>query len=1065
MKLKLFIDRPILSIVISIAIMVAGVLGLISLSVEQYPDIAPPTISVSTSYSGASAEAVQKSVIVPLEEAINGVENMTYMTSTASNTGSADITIYFKQGSDPDMAAVNVQNRVSTATSLLPAEVTKVGVTTNKRQSNQLKIFGLSSPNGTYDETFLTNYMNINIAPQLLRISGVGEVNVMGGDYAMRVWLKPDVMARYGLEPSDVENALSSQNVEASAGSFGENSDNVFQYTLKYRGRLEAESEFEEIVIKAYSDGRVLKLKDIATVELGAQDYSYTGGVNGAPGTMCMINQTAGTNANEIIKQIDAYLEELSSELPNDMEIVTLMSTKDFLDASIAEVIKTLLEALLLVILVVYIFLQNPRSTLIPTISIVVSLVGTFAALYVAGFSINLLTLFALVLAIGIIVDDAVIVVEAVQARFDEGYRSPYKAAVDAMSGISSAIVSTTLVFMAVFVPVTFFGGTSGTFYTQFGVTMAVAVGISAVNALTLSPALCALFLRPNEEYVVGGKNSFSTRFRHAFDTSFKRILYKYKSGAKFFVKHKWVAWGALALASAGLVWCMATSKTSLVPNEDTGTIFVSLDASAGNTLQETAEIMADVEKELQKIPEIENYNKVAGFSMGASGSSHGMFIIKLKNWDERQADSSSVDGISNRIYAATANIKNASIFVFAPPMIAGYGTGNSFEVYLQDRAGKGVDSLYSVTQDFIAALNKRPEVKMSYTAFSPNYPQYRVDIDEVKCQRAGITTEDVLNVLSGYFGSVYASNFNRFTKLYRVILQAPADYRKDMQSLNNIFVKTDNGMTPVSQFVKLSKTYGAETLTRFNMFSSINVSGMPADGYSSGDIINAIKEVASESLPTGYGYEFSGMTREEQQLANSNTTVIVYCICFLFIYLILCGLYESLFIPFSVILSVPFGLLGSFIFAKLWGIENNIYMQTGLIMLIGLLAKTSILMTEYAVERRKAGMTLTQAAISAASVRFRPILMTVLAMVFGLLPLMFASSVGANGNRSLGVGAVGGILVGTVFLLFVTPVFFIVFQHIEERVMGKRKLDRLKEESQLEAQQFESILNEDSKQ
>lgn len=1044
MKLQKFIDRPILSMVISVVILVAGLIGLYALSVEQYPDIAPPTIRVSTTYSGANAEAVQKSVIVPLEEAINGVENMTYMTSTASNTGSAEITVYFKQGTDPDMAAVNVQNKVSTATSLLPAEVTKVGVTTMKRQSSMLMIFGLYSPKGTYDETFLTNYLNINVKPQLQRISGVGEVNVMGGDYAMRIWLKPDVMAQYELEPADVEAALSSQNIEASIGSIGEDSKNVYQYTLKYRGRLEKEKEFENIVIKAFDDGRVVRLSDIAKVELGSQSYTYTGSVNGSPGTTCMINQTAGTNANEIITSINKYLEELKETLPEDVEVVELMSTKNFLDASINEVIKTLIEAIILVVLVVYVFLQNPRSTLIPTISIFVSLIGTFAALYVAGFSINLLTLFALVLAIGTIVDDAIIVVEAVQTRFDEGYRSPYKAAVDAMNGISSAIVTSTLVFMAVFVPVSFMGGTSGIFYTQFGVTMAVAVGISAINALTLSPALCALILRPNEEIIEGRKPGFSTRFRMAFDSSFRRIVQKYKSGVKFFVKRKWVAWASLGFVVVLLFYLMSTTKTGLVPSEDTGSIFVSLDAQAGSTLAETAEIMGQVEKELKDIPQIENFNKVAGFGMGSgSGSSHGMFIVKLKHWDERKGDESSVDAISNEIYRRTAHIKNATIFVFSPPMISGYGTGNSFELYIQDRSGKGIDALSKVTDDFLAELNKRPEIKMAYTSFSSKFPQYRVDIDEAQCQRAGITTQDVINTLSGYFGSIYASNFNRFTKLYRVIIQAPSDSRNSMQSLDNIYVKTTGGMAPVSQFVKLSKTYGSESLTRFNLFSAINVQGMPADGYSSGDVINAVTEVAARTLPTGYGYEYSGMTREEAQMAGSHDTVIIYCICVLFIYLILCALYESLFVPMAVIMSVPFGLAGSFLFARMWGLENNIYLQTGLIMLIGLLSKTAILVTEYATERRKLGMTLTQAAMSAAAVRLRPILMTALTMVFGMLPLMFASGVGANGNRSLGVGVVGGMVIGTVALLFVTPAFFIVFQYVEERVMSKRKNER----------------------
>ncbi len=1040
MNIKRFIDRPILSIVISVVIVVAGVIGLFSLAVEQYPDIAPPTIRVSTTYSGANAETVQKSVIVPLEEAINGVENMTYMTSTASNTGSGEITIYFKQGSDGDMAAVNVQNSVSTATALLPAEVTKVGVTTRKRQNSQLMVFGLYSPNGTYDETFLTNYMNINIKPRIQRISGVGEVNVMGGAYAMRIWLKPDVMAQYELVPDDITAALASQNIEASTGAIGEDSKNVYQYILKYRGRLEEESEFEEIVIKAFDDGRVLRLKDVADVELGAQSYSYEGAVNGKPGATCMINQISGSNANEIIINIEKYLDQVKKNLPDDVVLVQLMSTKTFLDASIDKVIETLLEAILLVVLVVYFFLQNPRSTLIPTISIFVSLIGTFAFLYLAGFSINLLTLFALVLAIGTIVDDAIIVVEAVQVKFDEGYRSTYRAAVDAMGGISSAIVTSTLVFMAVFVPVSFMGGTSGVFYTQFGITMAVAVGISAVNALTLSPALCALFLRPNQQTGDGRKLEFSTRFRLAFDAGFNKVLKRYVRGVFFFIRHKWLGWTLLALASGLLIWLMSTTKTGLVPNEDTGTMFISFDAPAGSTLAESASIMQEVQKELQQIPQIQNFNMVTGFGMASgNGASHGMFIIKLKPWEERTGKDDTIDAIRNEIYRRTSHIKNARLFIFAPPMIMGYGSGNSFDLYLQDRAGKGYDELSSVTTTFIEELNKRPEIEMAQTSFSANFPQYKIDIDEAQCQRAGTTTSEVLGTLSGYFGSIYASNFNRFTKIYRVIVQAPYNYRDAMEALNNIYVRTSKGMAPVSEFVTLTKTYGAESLMRFNMFSAINVQGMPAAGYSSGDVIKAVNEVAESTLPTGYGFEFSGMSREEEENTNANTTVIVYAICVLFIYLILCALYESLFIPLAVILSVPFGLMGTFLFAKLWGIENNIYLQTGLIMLIGLLAKTAILLTEYGTERRKAGMSLTQAAMSAASVRLRPILMTALTMIFGLLPLMFATGVGANGNTSLGVGVVGGMIIGTVGLLFVTPAFFITFQWIEEKVMGKR--------------------------
>ena len=1044
MNLKTFIDRPILSVAISIFLVLVGIIGLAMLPVEQYPDIAPPTIRVSTTYSGANATAVQNAVIAPLEEAINGVENMTYMTSEASNSGSASITVYFKQGVDPDMASVNVQNRVSRATSLLPAEVTRVGVEVSKRQSSTLKVFAIVSPDATYDEIFLTNYLSINVKPQIQRISGVGDCNVMGGDYAMRIWMKPDLMARYGLVPSDVSAALSSQNIEASTGAIGENSDNAFQYTLRYKGRLSTEEEFGEIVIRAYEDGRVLKLKDIADIQLGALSYNYEGRVKGAPGVSCMINQTAGSNANEIIKEIDAYLETVKADLPKGVELVDIMSTKDFLDASINEVIKTLFEAILLVVLVVYVFLQSPRSTIIPTISIFVSLIATFAFLVVAGFTINLITLFALILVIGTVVDDAIIVVEAVQARFDMGYRSSYKAAVDGVGGVAAAVISATLVFMAVFVPVSFLGGTSGLFYKQFGLTMAAAVGFSALNSLTLSPALCAIILKPNEIVAPGEKpKQFSTRFRIAFETGFGRFINKYKLGVKFFIRHKWVGVASLVVAGGLLVYFMATAKTSLVPNEDTGSLFISVDAAPGTTLAETNDILSEMQRSISDIEEIQTYNQVAGFSFSGSGASHAMMMVRLKPWDQREGKEHSNTAVIEKIYANTAHITNAQIFIFAPPMISGYGTGNSFFVDLQDRSGRGIDALETVTHQFIDALNQRPEVQMAYTSFSSNFPQYELDVDAAKCIRAGTTTDAVLSVISGYYGSMYVSNFNRFTKLYRVMLHAPTEYRDNMQSLDDVYVRTSGGMAPVSQFVTMRKIYGAEVLNRFNMFTSITVQGMPNPGYSSGDIIAAIQEVSQEALPTGFGYEFSGMTREEAELADSNTTTIVYVICVIFIYLILCGMYESLFLPFAVLCSVPFGLMGSYLFTHLLGLENNIYTQVGMVMLIGLLAKTAILITEYGTQRRKRGMSLSAAALSAAGVRLRPILMTVLTIIFGMLPLVMAHGVGANGYRSLGVGVVGGMIIGTIALMFITPMFFVVFQYVEEKVMGKRKEER----------------------
>lgn len=1042
MKLKIFIDRPILSCVVSVIILMLGVIGLSNLPMEQYPDIAPPTIFVSATYTGANAETVQKSVIAPLEEAINGVENMTYMTSTATNTGSASITVYFKQGTDPDMATINTKNRVSEAEGLLPAEVTKIGVTVEKRQNSMVKILALYSEDDSYDQNFINNYFKINVEPRLSRISGVGNVMVMGSDYAMRVWLNPLVMAQYGLVPSDVISVLGEQNIEAATGTLGEDSENTFQYTLKYRGRYETAEEFGNIVIKALPSGEILHLSDIAKVELGAQSYSYSSEIAGHPGATCMISQTAGSNANEIIEEVDALVEEISKDLPKGLVLTDLMSTKDFLDASINEVVKTLIEAIILVILVVYFFLQSIRSTIIPSVSIIVSLVGTFAFLYVAGFSLNLLTLFALVLVIGTVVDDAIVVVEAVQAKFDEGYRSPYKATVAAMDGISAAIVTTSLVFMTVFIPTSFMGGTSGVFYTQFGLTMAVAVGISAINALTLSPALCALIMTPHTDKSTGEKMSFSSRFHHAFEASFNRLVLKYKNGVSFFLRRKWIAGIGLVTVCALLVVFLRITKTGLVPDEDMGTIFVNVTTSPGSSLAQTKHTMSQIDERLREIPQIKLYSNVAGYSMmGGQSASGGMIIIKLKHWDERTDSEDNINSVIGQIYARTEDIKSANIFVFAQPTIVGYGMGSGFEVYVQDYTGGDINDLQKYAQDFIAALNKRPEISMAYTTFDTKFPQYRVDVDAAKCERAGISPSEVLDVLSGFIGGNYASNLNRFSKLYRVYVQASKDFRTDKESLKNMYVRTGSGeMAPIEQFVTLTKVYGAETLTRFNMNTSIPVNGMPADGYSSGEAIKAIEEVADQTLPTGYGYEFGGITREES--GSSSNTVIIFAICIIFIYLILCALYESLFVPLAVILSVPFGLLGSFLFAQCFGLENNIYMQTGLIMLIGLLSKTAILLTEYASTRRKQGMSIAQAAISAAGVRLRPILMTALTMIIGLFPLIIATGAGANGNRSLGVGAVGGMLVGTLALLFVVPVLFMVFQTIEERVLPKRDID-----------------------
>ena len=1042
MKPKLFIDRPILAGCISVLILMLGIIGLTNLPMEQYPDIAPPTVQVSATYTGASAETVQKSVIVPLEESINGVENMMYMTSSATNTGSATINVYFKQGTDPDMATVNVQNRVTKVQGSLPSEVTKIGVTAQKRQSSQLKIMSLYSPDGSYDQNFLSNYLKINIVPRVQRVSGVGEVMVMGNDYAMRIWLKPDVMAQYGLVPSDIITVLGEQNVESPTGTLGEDSENTFQYTLKYRGRYETSEEYGDLVIRALSNGNVLRLKEVADIELGAVSYNFSSEVSGHPGATFMTMQTAGSNANEIITEIDKLAEEIKADLPEGMVLSDMMSTKDFLDASIANVMQTLLEAILLVIIVVYVFLQSIRSTFIPMIAIIVSLVGTFAFLYVAGFSINLLTLFALVLVIGTVVDDAIVVVEAVQAKFDEGYKSPYLATVDAMGGITAAIITTTLVFMAVFIPVSFMGGTTGTFYTQFGLTMAVAVAISAINALTLSPALCALIMTPHMEAQEGEKLSFSSRFHIAFDTAFGRVLGKYKRAVQYFFRRKWMVGVALVIAVVTLFVLLKTTKTGLIPDEDTGTVFVSVTASPGSTLAETKVILDEVENRLEAIPQIQLFAKVGGYNLmgGGQSSAGGTFIVRLKPWSERKGKENSKDAVIGQIFGRTADIKNAQVYAFAPPMIMGYGASNGLEIYVQDRKGEDIATLFEHTRAFIQGLNERPEIQSALTTFDTRFPQYLVEVDAARCKRADISPSDVLDVISCYVGGNYASNINRFSKIYRVMIQARPEDRLDTEALNNMFVRTSNGdMAPVGQFVTLTKTYGPEILSRFNLFNAISVNASAATGYSSGDAINAVAEVAKETLPSGYGYELGGISREE---ASSGTSiVIIFVICILFIYIILCSLYESLFIPLAVMLSIPFGLAGSFVFANIFGIENNVYMQTGLIMLIGLLAKTAILLTEYASERRRAGMSIAAAALSAATVRLRPILMTALTMIIGLLPLVVATGAGANGNISLGVGTVGGMLIGTIALLFVVPVLFIVFQHIEERVMPKRKL------------------------
>ena len=1051
MNVKTFIDRPILAGVISVMILLVGLIGLVQLPVEQFPEIAPPTVSVSANYAGANAETVQKSVLVPLEEAINGVEDMMYMVSSATNSGSASIQIYFRQGTDGDMAMVNVQNRIASAQSLLPGEVTKSGVTVKKRQTSRIKAIAFYSPDNSFDRKFIINYLKINIEPRLSRIAGVGEVDVRGGDYSLRIWLDPGKMAKYGLMPSDISAVLAEQNLEAPTGTLGAESDNTFRYVLKYRGRYENAIDYENMVIRAESNGTVLLLKDVATIELGERTYDYIGMVNGHPGTQMSISQTSGSNANEIIKQVDAEIEKIREELPKGLEVVDLMSTKDFLDASIKNVIKTLFEAILLVVLVVFVFLQSMRSTIIPTISIIVSLVGTFAFLLAAGFSLNMITLFALVLVIGTVVDDSIVVVEAVQAKFDDGYKSAYKATVDAMGGISTALLATTFVFMAVFIPVSFMGGTTGTFYTQFGLTMAVAVGISLLNSLTLSPALCALIMTPHQEVKPGEKASFSSRFHKAFDAGFSSMVNKYKHVVLFMFKRKWLTVLLLIVACGGLVYMMDTTKTGLVPKEDMGSINVDVRTPPGTNIAETEKVMAEIDERISTIPQIKAYARTTGYGMMfGQGSSTGSFTIRLKDWKERPEKTDHIDEVIKEIHRRTDDISSADIMVYTRGMIPGYGASSGFEVHIQDQKGGKLEDLQKITNDFIIELNKRPEISRAKTSFDTKFPMYLVEVDAAQCKRNGTSPGDVLSVLSGYVGGSYASNMNRFSKLYRVMLQAAPEFRLDTESLQNMFVRTSSGeMSPINQYIKLTRIYGPQSISRFNLFTAISINGQAADGYSSGQAIQAVREVAAEVLPSGYGYEFGGMSREEADSGSS--TAIIFVICIVFIFLILCALYESIFIPIVIILSVPFGLAGSFLFARWFGLENNIYLQIGLLMLIGLLAKTAILLTEYASQKRAEGLSITAAAMAAAKARLRPILMTSLTMIFGMLPLMFASGVGANGNISIGVGTVGGMLIGTIALLVIVPVLFIVFQYIEEKVMPSRKSEMLAEENKEE--------------
>lgn len=1024
MNVKTFIDRPLLSMVISVIIVALGVIALTSLPVERYPDIAPPAINVWASYPGASAETVLKSVVTPLEEAINGVDGMTYMKSSASN-GSGSITVFFEQGANADLAAVNVQNRVIQAQAQLPAEVLQIGVSTEKQQPGQLRIIALESPNGTYDENFLSNYFHNNLRPAILRIKGVGKVEVWGSQYALRIWLKPDVMARYKLMPSDISAVLAEQNIETSVGALGQNSDNVFQYVLRYTGRKTEVSEFENLVIASLPTGEELHLKDVADIELGQSDYDYANSINSHPGVMGSVHQVAGSNATKINLAIDKLLDELSQKLPKDVKIVTFDNTNDFLFASIREVIITLLIAMVLVLVVVFLFLQDFRATLIPALGILVSLIGTFAFMKVAGFSVNLLTLFALVLVIGTVVDDSIVVVEAVKANFDAGYQSAYKAAVDAMKGLSVTLFTTTLVFMVIFIPVSFIGGTTGIFFKQFGLSMAVAVGISFINALTLAPALCALLLKPS-----GSEGSFTKKVTRAYNTAFQALLGHYLNALKHIIKRKKLVALSVVAALALVVLLFKVIPTGFVPNEDVGTLFVDITAPSGYTMEKTRGIMDRACEQIQQLPAVESVGGVVGVGAGSNGAS---IFVQLKPWKQRRGRNNTSTAVMEQISEIMSQEREAQAFVMEPGMIEGYGGGGGFEFSVQDRNGTDIRTLKTITDRFVEKLTECPEIGEIYSNYDVNYPQYKVDVDVSHCKRAGISPVTVLNELGAYLGGDYISNFNKYNKVYQVSLQLRPSDRTTPESLDNLFVRSESGaMLPISQFVTLTKEFMPQSLSSFNMFSSIGVSGNVDPGSSTGKAIKSIQELAAKELPVGYSIEFDGITREESQ--QGNRVIFIFIICLVFVYLVMVALYESLFIPLAVMLAVPFGLVGSLLFAKLFGVENNIYFQVGIIMLMGLLAKTAILLTEYASQNRREGMSITDSAFVSAKMRLRPVLMTSLTMIFGMLPLMFANGVGANGSRTIGVCLVGGMLFGTLGLLLTVPGLFTIFQKMQEK-------------------------------
>ncbi|NWJ50554.1 MAG: efflux RND transporter permease subunit [Bacteroidetes bacterium] len=1030
-----FIERPILSSVISIIIVILGVIGLMTLPIEQYPDIAPPTVRVSASYTGANAETVLKSVITPLEEQINGVENMTYMNSTASNNGSAAIDIYFKQGTNADMASVNVQNRVARATSLLPSEVTKAGVTTSKRQTSMLLVFSVYSSDSRYDEAFLQNYCKINLTPRIQRVTGVGDAMVFGmKDYAMRIWLKPNIMAAHGLVPTDIITALNEQNLEAAPGSFGEQNKQSFEYVIKYKGKLTQPTEFEDIVIKADKNGNILRLKDVARIELGAQGYSVATSAMNKPGITMAVFQTPGSNARDVIIDIKKVINESSKSFPPGVKIKMLMDANEFLDSSIEKVCRTLLEAFVLVFIVVFVFLQNFRATLIPAISVPVAIVGTFFFLNAFGFTINMLTLFALLLSIGIVVDDAIVVVEAVHAKLDQGAKNAKAAAISAMDEISGAIISITLVMSAVFLPVTFISGTSGVFYKQFGITLAVAIILSAINALTLSPALCAIFLKPSKESALH-QMKFLNRFYAYFNVTFDALTTRYQRTTNRFIKRKWLAIGLIIVFSLILGFLLKTTPTGFVPTEDKGTIFVDVSLPPATSLEKTKEVAQQVGLVLAGVPEMDSYSQIIGSSLLAgSGSSYAMYFCNLKPFKQRTGKGQDVNSIIGKLFMATAKIKGAKIVFFTPGMVPGFGLSGGFELKLEDKTGGDIKTFEQNARQFLGVLGQRKEIQYATTSFNTNFPQYQVDVNAARCEQSGISVSTVLSALQGYIGGYYASDFNRFGKQYRVMIQAEPSYRGNPEDLNNIFVRTSTGeMAPITEFVSTKRVYGAENLTRFNMYTSISVNGAANAGYSTGDAIKAVQEVAAQNLSQNYGYEFSGITKEE--MASGNQTALIFILCLIFVYFILCAQYESFILPLSIILTLPIGVAGSFIFARIMGVENNIYLQISLIMLIGLLAKNAILIVEFALQRRRHGMSIIQSAIEGATARLRPILMTSFAFIFGLFPLVISTGIGANGNRSIGVGAVGGMLVGTVIGILVIPAMYVIFQTLQEKV------------------------------